>query len=115
MSDFGGLVYSFQVVEGARPALLEQPRKRAVGEDLTAGLAARAVIRLVLGVHDALHRRAAYGARLAVASMDGHVFPERGDLFGKPFTGLTPQAFRPFLEHLLGGSVETGHLVVRQI
>ena len=37
------------------PVALQQPRERAVGEQLAAGLAAGAVVRFVLGVADALH------------------------------------------------------------
>jgi len=38
-------------------------------------------VRLVRGVHDPLHRRAAVGTRLAVAAVHGHLGPERGDVF----------------------------------
>src|SRR5258708_25542772 len=55
---------------------LEQARERAVGEDLAAGLAARAVVGLVLGVHDALHRRAAHRAGFAKSSVQRIVYAE---------------------------------------
>ena len=53
-----------------------------------AGLAARAVVGLVLGVDDALHRRAADGARLAEAAVHRHLRPERGDLLREAVAGL---------------------------
>src|SRR5678810_509334 len=44
-----------ELLETLRPVLLEQPRQRAVGEQAAFGLAGRAVVRLVVGVDDALH------------------------------------------------------------
>ena len=45
-----------QLFQALRPIGLEQPRKRPVGEKPTPGLTGRAVVRLVPGVDDALHR-----------------------------------------------------------
>ena len=70
-----------QLVDILGPAVMQQPRQRSVGEDLAAGLAARAVVRFVLGVDDALYRCAADRAWLAVAPVHGHRVVERGDLF----------------------------------
>ena len=50
----------------------------------------RAVVRLVLGVDDALHRRAAHRARLAVAAVHRHAVAERGDLLRE--APLAPRA-----------------------
>ena len=55
-------------------------RDSARSASSAAGLAARAVVALVLGVHDALHRRAAHGTRLIERAVHGHLRPERGDL-----------------------------------
>src|SRR5215831_3684784 len=60
---------SVELVDVLRPALVEQAGKRPVGEDLPASLAAGAVVRFVLGVDDALHRRAARRAGLAVLAV----------------------------------------------
>ena len=66
-----------------RPVAVEQARQRAIGEQLAAGLAGRAVVGLVLGVADALHRRAADRARLAVLAVHRHLRAERGHLLGE--------------------------------
>src|SRR5882762_11993280 len=67
-----------ELVDRARPARLEQAREGAVGEDLAAGLAARTVVGLVLGVHDALHRRAAHRAGFAKSSVHRHALAKGG-------------------------------------
>src|SRR5258708_21126791 len=69
-----------QVVDRLRPVAVQQPRKRPVGEELAAGLAAGAVVRLILGIDDALHRRAADRAGLAGAPVHGHAFAKGRDL-----------------------------------
>src|SRR4026209_1835233 len=66
----------WQLVDRARPALLQEPRQGASGEDAAAGLAARAIVGLVLRIHDPLHRSAANRAGLAVAPVHRHLFPE---------------------------------------
>src|SRR5262249_1022739 len=71
------------LLERARPIRLQQSRQRAVREQTAVGLAAGAVIGLVVGVDDALHRRAADRTRLAEAAMHGHLRTERGDLLRK--------------------------------
>src|SRR5215510_15210670 len=55
---------SLELVDVLRPALVKQTGKRPVSEDLPAGLAAGAVVRLVLGVDDPLHRRDRKSTRL---------------------------------------------------
>src|SRR4030095_14805999 len=85
----------FHFLESARPIGLEQHRERAVGEETAVGLAAGAVVRLVLGVYDALHRRAADRAGLAEAAMDGHLRPEGCDLLGQAVPGLLAQTLDP--------------------
>ena len=67
--------------------LLSRRESAAVGEQLAAGLAARAVVGLVVGVDDALHRRAAVGAGLAEAAVHRHRRMERGHLLG-PVAGF---------------------------
>src|SRR5713226_9847965 len=84
--------YLFELVDRARPARLEQARERAVGEDLAAGLAARAVVGLVLRVHDALHRRAAHRAGLAKSPVHRHALAKGGDLLREIRTRLPAQA-----------------------
>ena len=73
----------------------------AVGEHAAAGLAARAVVGLVLGVDDALHGRPAHGTRLAVAAMHGHAFAKRSHFLGETRRLLGPQAVCPLVQHRL--------------
>jgi hypothetical protein len=61
---------TLQLVQGARPVLTQQTRECAVSQQPATGLAAGAVVGLVLGVHDALDGRAAYGARLPLVDSD---------------------------------------------
>ena len=86
---------SLQLVDVARPARLQQPRQRAVRQHAAAGLAARAVVRLVVGIDDALHRRAAHGAGLAVAAVHRHVVAERRHLLPESRAGLGAQPVGP--------------------
>src|SRR6185503_11504730 len=81
MGKQSGKPLSSELVDRARPALLQQPRQRAVGEDPSAGLAARAVVGFILRVDDALNRRAADRAGLAVAPVHRHLLAEGGHLF----------------------------------
>ena len=55
----------------------------------------RAVVGFVRRVHDALHRRAAHGAGLAVAAVHRHALAKRRDLLGKPVAGLVAQPRDP--------------------
>src|SRR5436305_11157402 len=88
-----------QFVDRLRPILFEQARQRAVGEELTVGLAARTIIGLVVGVADTLDGRAADRARFSEFSVDGHLVAERGDL-GREIAGrFRSQTIGPFDEH----------------
>ena len=69
-----------ELLQRLRPVAAQQLRERAVGEELAARLAGRAVVRLVLRVDDPLDRRPADGTRLAVAAVHGHPLAERGHL-----------------------------------
>src|SRR5437762_2581683 len=76
------LRHLFPFVNIARPIVLEQARQRPIGQDFAPCLAARAVVGFVVGVHDALHRRAAHGVRpkfaeLAAAASAGMSLRER--------------------------------------
>src|SRR5215831_2112716 len=82
---------SLELVDVLRPALVKQTGKRPVSEDLPAGLAAGAVVRLVLGVDDPLHRRPAHRTRLTVLAVHGHSVAEGGDLFRESPACLAPQ------------------------
>src|SRR6266404_2056363 len=73
----------FKFLERARPILPQQTAERAIGKQLSAGLATRAIICLVRRVTNPLDLRAATRAGLPVTSMYGHPLAKRGDLFGK--------------------------------
>src|SRR5215472_4592813 len=103
-----GLVYR------PRPARLEQPRQSSVGEDHPAGLAAGAVIGLVLGIHDALHWRPADRAWSAEATMHRHLRSECGHFLWKITTRVRAQSFGPLGEHYARGLVESLDLRGRQ-
>src|ERR1700675_222031 len=88
----------FHRLERPRPVALEQARERAVGEKPAARLAARAVVDLVLGVNDTLHRRAAHRAGLAIAAVHGHPLAKRGDVLGKSLDRVAGEPLRPLGE-----------------
>ena len=93
-----------EFVDAARPVRLEQAGQRAVGEQLAAGLAGGAVVALVGGVPDALHRRAARRARLAVLAVHGHLGVERGHLLRELLAALGAQQLHPLGEHRHAGT-----------
>src|SRR5690606_878229 len=81
-----------------RPIVLEQPRERTVGQQLSVRLTARAVVRLVLRVANTLDGRAARGAGLTVPPVYGHAFTKRRHLLREAALVLVAQALRPFDE-----------------
>src|SRR5688572_4117617 len=106
-----GSAARLELLERPGPVLVQQPRQRAVGEQPPAGLAAGTVVRLVLGVDDALHRRPAHRTRLAVAAVHGHARAERGDALRKILTGLLPQPLDPLDEDVARGGEQPRRLV----
>src|SRR5215510_8179672 len=73
----------FEFLDRSRPVVLQKPRHRAIRQHLPLRLAARAVVRFVFRIDDALHARAADRAWLAEAAMYGHIGPESSHFFGK--------------------------------
>src|ERR1700761_4890215 len=73
--------FAVKRVDGLGPIVLEQTRERAIREQAPAGLAARAVVRLVVSVANALHQRPTDGARLAETAMHRHFGTKGGHLF----------------------------------
>src|SRR6266705_989781 len=104
---------SVELVDRARPARLEQAREGAVGEDLAAGLTARAVVRLVLRVHDALHGRAAHRAGPAKPPVHRHALAKGGDLLRKSRACLLAQPLGPFGERHPRCIAEPPHVFLR--
>ena len=76
-------------------ARTRQARHGAISEESSAVLAFGAVVGFIAGVADALNFRAADGAWLAIASMDGHFGAKGSDLFRKAGTGLAAEPFDP--------------------
>ena len=97
----------------ASPSLSKRDSERSASS-LPLGLAGGAVVRLVVGVDDALHRRAAHRARLAVLAVHRHLGAKRGDLVGEAVADLGAQPIGPPDQHLLAGRVQAGELVVAE-
>ena len=100
----------FKLVERAGPVGAEQAGEAAVGEDFAASLADGAVVGLVVGVADALDRRAALGAREIEAAVDGHLGTEGGDLLGEFGGCFGVEAVDPGLQGCACGNVEAVEL-----
>ncbi len=94
---------------------MQQTRQHPVGEELAAGLTARAVVRLVLGVDDALHGHRADRTGQAEAPVDRHLRPEGGDLVREAAGELAPQALDPLSERLQSGRVEAAPALVGEL
>src|SRR3989442_7225838 len=101
--------------ERSWPILLQETRQGAIGEQPPPGLATRAIVRLVRGVSNALHCCPTHGARLAVAAMDRHPFPERRHLLRKRVTGLRLQPLDPLGEGVAGGAVQPRRFLLTEL
>src|SRR2546423_5935606 len=77
------------------PVLLEQQRKRTIGEQLSPCLAIGTIIRFVVGVSDTLDFGTANRTRTAKFAVHSHFRPERGDVFREVFAGLLAQQRNP--------------------
>ena len=78
-----------------RPILFQKRRERAIREKFAIGLAAGTIVGLVVCITNALHGRAAIGARLAKLAMYSEPFTEGRDVFGEAIPGFPPQRFGP--------------------
>src|SRR5690349_10153655 len=97
---------TLELVDRLRPVDIQEARERTVREQAAAGLAARAVVRLVLRVHDALHRRAAVGAGEIEAAVHGHLRTKGRDFLRKLLASFLAQPLDPFVQHRLRGLKE---------
>src|SRR5690606_7626637 len=109
-----GVAELLQLLHSTWPVLAEQPRQGAVGQRTTAGLTNGTVVRLSLGIDDALHLCAADRAGLPIATVDGHALAKRGDLLGKTVARLRPQPVDPRLQRGARRLVESLDLAVGQ-
>src|SRR5215469_1537509 len=96
----------FELLERLRPIALEQPRETAVGEELSASLTTRAIVRLIVGVADALHRIAAARAGLAKAPVHYHSFSKRSNALRERGAGFGLQPIDPELQRCARSLVE---------
>src|SRR5262245_25010229 len=101
--------------ERARPIGAEKARERAIGQQSSAGLAAGAVVGLVLGIHDALHRRSTHGTGLLVTAVHRHLGAKGGHALGKIRPALRAQTLGPLHEHGARSLTKTGDLLIRQL
>src|SRR5690606_30452488 len=95
-----------QLVEGPRPILPEKSRKGPVRQQLTASLAGRAVIRLVVRVLDPLDRGSAPRAGLAVAAVNRDPRVERRELRREIRACLFDEEVGPPAERRAGALVQ---------
>src|SRR5215211_187549 len=98
------------LLEAARPVLAKQSRQRPIGEQPASGLARRAVVALVLGVDDALHRRSTDRAGLLEAAVHAHRLVEGGYLLRERAAGGGAQPFDPRSERRPCRVVKRGDL-----
>ena len=95
-TDHQGSRASLHLVYRPRPIFTQRvERVHPVRQKLAARLASGAVVRLVLCIHDALDRRSADRARLAVSAVDGHAIAKRRDFFREPLAYVFPQPGSP--------------------
>src|SRR6476646_4105217 len=87
-----------ELIQRSGPIRSEQAREAAIREQLAAGLAARAIVRLVVGVTDALNLFAAAGARLAISAVRGRAFAERSNFFREALESRGVEAVDPDLK-----------------
>src|SRR3972149_2394868 len=101
-----------ELFQTLRPVFSQQARERAVREELSAGLAARAVVRLVLGVGDPLNGSRAHGTGLPVPAVDRHFRPERRYLLRELVAGFRAQLIGPLDQGLPRRAVKPFGLLV---
>src|SRR5258706_9916675 len=104
-----------QLVQTPWPVVFEQTRQGTIRQQLAAGLAFRAVISFVVGVDDALHRRAAHWTGFAVFAVHRHLVAKRRDALGKIFAGLFAQTLDPFAETIFRRLEERFNLAFAQL
>lgn len=85
-SDVWGLLphKAFEFVGSSWPVRAKEPGQSAVGEELACRLTARTIVGFVGCVANALDLVTAARARLLVFTVNCHLWPEGGDLFGEP-------------------------------
>src|SRR3989442_12868698 len=106
---------SAELVDRSRPARFQEARQGAIGEDRACGLTARAIVRFVFGVDDALHGCAADRAWLSEFAVHRHLRTERRHPGRKILTGFGAQANRPLVEDRARSAVQPRDLLGREL
>src|SRR5581483_10513431 len=104
----------FEFVERFWPIALEQSRQAAIGEKLSTGLTARAIVRFVIGIADALHGLPATRTGLPEASVYGHLFPKRRHTLREMIGRSGPKTIDPRPQRRLRRFKETNPLFIGQ-
>src|SRR5258708_8826654 len=105
----------FQLFQRARPIVLEQLGQGTIREQLSTGLASRAVVGFVLGVHNPLNRRAANRAGLSEFAVHRHFLSKCGDMLGKFVAGLLAQSLCPLEQRLPTSLLEANLLLLAEL
>jgi len=87
----------FQFIQGSWPVLSKESGQATVCQHFASGLTLSAVVRLVIGIANTLHRLATSWTGLAKPSMYRHIFPKRRDLLWEVFTRFRLKSVYPKL------------------
>src|SRR5262249_53366143 len=93
---FPFLEVQLPLIQAAGPILLQQTREGAIRKEAAFCLACGAVVTLVFGINNPLHRCSAYWTRLAEAAVNGHLRPEGRDFGRELLSCIFLQSFDPF-------------------
>src|SRR4051812_37453213 len=104
-----------QFFHSLRPILFEKLRKGAVGKQFASSLAARTVIRFIIGISDALNSGATVRTWLAKPAMHRHSVSKCGHPFRKSVARDSPQLVSPVEQSLLGCTVKPIDLFTRKL
>src|SRR5262249_973541 len=106
---------SLEFIECLWPVLAQEPRERPICEQLSLGLALRAIVHFVFTVDDALYGRSTGRAGLAEPAMHRHALVERGYLLRKVAAGLLLKLQRPFRKRGAGCQIQHARLLRGQL
>jgi hypothetical protein len=84
-----------KLIEGAGPVRAEEAREASIGKDLAPGLAAGAIVGLVVSVTNALHFLSAARTGLVVAAVYGKLRTEGSYLLRERLLGFVSKAVDP--------------------
>src|SRR5688572_6858863 len=105
---------SVELVDRARPVLLQETGQCTVGEQSSLSLAARAIVRFVARIPNPLNRTRANRTRLPVATVNRHPLAESSDLFRKAVPRGLTKTLDPLEERLTSRVEKCRYLVIGQ-